>query len=482
VPESTFAAQCAAPRTGSDPLTGQPYADRQGTVLAENNWLRSWSNDLYLWSDEIVDLDPGLYQTAAYFNLLKTSQLNPSGTPKDKFHFTYRTSDWIALSQSGVTASYGAVWSIQATSPPQILVAYTEPGSPATQSGTQLFRGDRVLTVDGVDALFPTSQGDVDKIMAGLYPVSTGETHVFKVSSPRQGTTSDITLRSADVAITPVKNVQVFDTTAGPVGYALFTDHIATSEQALFDAFTMFSNAHISDLVLDIRYNGGGYLAIAGEVAYMIAGAVPTAGQTFERLTFNAKHPSVDPVTGDPLTPLPFPTTTLGFSGASGRPLPTVNLPRVFVLTGPTTCSASESIINSLRGVNVEVIQIGSTTCGKPYGFYPADNCGTTYFTIQFKGVNAAGFGDYSDGFAPSNSASSSTARLTGCQVRDDFDHDLGDPSEQRLQTAMTYRQTRSCPAPSTVGPLSVAPSRAAQDAIDGVVRKSPWLENRTLK
>ena len=56
------------------------------------------------------------------------------------------------------------------------------------------------------------------------------------------------------------------------------------------------------------------------------------------------------------------------------------------------TCSASEAIINGLRGVNVQVIQIGSITCGKPYGFYSQDNCGTTYFSIQFKGVNAAGF------------------------------------------------------------------------------------------
>ena len=55
------------------------------------------------------------------------------------------------------------------------------------------------------------------------------------------------------------------------------------------------------------------------------------------------------------------------------------------------------AVINGLRGVNVEVYVIGSTTCGKPYGFYPTDNCGTTYFSIQFRGVNALGFGDYTD-------------------------------------------------------------------------------------
>jgi hypothetical protein len=344
-------------------------------------------------------------------------------------------------------------------------------------------RGDQVLAVDGVDAVSPRSQAEADKVLAGLSPAAAGETHVFTVSSPRRATTLTVTLQSANVTIVPVQDVRVLDTATGPVGYLLFTDHIATAEQALFDAFTTFSNAHVTDLVVDIRYNGGGYLAIAGEVAYMIAGSVPTAGQTFERVTFNAKHPSVDPVTGDSLTPYPFPTTTLGLSVQPGRPLPTLNLPRVFVLTGSTTCSASESIINSLRGVSVEVIQIGSTTCGKPYGFYPADNCGTTYFTIQFKGVNAAGFGDYTDGFAPNNSSSASSARLPGCQVEDDFSHDLGDQGEERFLYAMMYRQTRSCPGPTGVSPLSVEPSRArADDAVDGVVHKSPWLENRTLR
>ena len=74
------------------------------------------------------------------------------------------------------------------------------------------------------------------------------------------------------------------------------------------------------------------------------------------------------------IAPEPFFTTAQGFSVARGTALPTLNLSRVFVLTGRNTCSASESVINSLRGVNVEVIQIGSTTCGKPYGFYPQDN------------------------------------------------------------------------------------------------------------
>ena len=143
-----------------------------------------------------------------------------------------------------------------------------------------------------------------------------------------------------------------------------FTDHLITAEQQLIDAFTTLRQQNVTDLMLDVRYNGGGLLAIASEVAYMVAGPAFTAGQDFERLVFNDKHQAVNPVTGSPLTPMPF------FDGSSsGQALPTLNLSRVYVLTGSMTCSASESIMNSLRGVGVQVIQIGSTTCGKPFGF-----------------------------------------------------------------------------------------------------------------
>ena len=129
--------------------------------------------------------------------------------------------------------------------------------------------------------------------------------------------------------------------------------------------------------------------------------------------------------------------------------LPVLNLTnrRVFVLTGDGTCSASESIINGLRGVDVEVYQIGSTTCGKPYGFYPTDNCGTTYFTIQFRGANAKDFGDYSDGFSPENTQGTLGTPVPGCSVADDFNALLGDPAGgPPRRCALNYRDTQACP------------------------------------
>jgi hypothetical protein len=101
----------------------------------------------------------------------------------------------------------------------------------------------------------------------------------------------------------------------------------------------------------------------------------------------------------------------------------------------------------------VQVYQIGSTTCGKPYGFYPADNCGTTYFSIQFRGENNAGFGDYTDGFSPANTGSGAGTLLPGCSVADDFNHELGDPAESRIAAALSFRASnnQTCPAASGV-------------------------------
>jgi len=242
--------------------------------------------------------------------------------------------------------------------------------------------------------------------------------------------------------------VQSFDTTSGNVGYLLFNDHSAVAEGKLVNAISGMAAQGIDDLILDLRYNGGGYLDIASETAYMVANPTLTLGKVFERMVFNSKHVGVNPVTGDSITPTPF-HARRQFSGSGS--LPTLSLNRVYVITGPGTCSASESIINGLRGAGVQVYQIGSTTCGKPYGFYPADNCGTTYFSIQFRGENNAGFGDYTDGFSPANTGDGAGTQLPGCSVADDFTHELGDPAESRIAAALNFRASnnQTCPAAS---------------------------------
>ena len=469
LPYAQYAALCAKPRSGSDAVTGDAFPDTQGSLLDEQLWIRSWTNDLYLWYKEVPDVDPTKYSTAIdYFDQEKTLAKTASGKDKDQFHFTLDTADWEAMSQSGVTAGYGIEWALLANRPPRSLViAFVQPGSPAASPPANLDRGAKVLTIDGVDV---QNGSDVDTLNHGLFPAGLAEKHTFVVIDRGATAQRSVTLTSASISLVPVQNAHALPAPNDKVGYVLFTDHIATAEKELIDAFTTLRDAGITDLILDIRYNGGGYLDIASELAYMIAGPTATAGKTFERITFNDKHPDVDPVTGDKLTPEGFLAQAQGFSATRGQALPYLTgLQHVFVLTSGETCSASEAVMNGLGGIDIPVIQIGETTCGKPYGFYPADNCGTTYFSIQFQGVNNKNFGDYADGFVPG-------IIFHGCTVPDDFTHALGDPAEGRVAAALLYRATGGCPT---------AVARRAQDplaaALGVVTPKSPWRQNRIL-
>jgi C-terminal processing protease CtpA/Prc len=479
-PYTNFDALCVSPRTGTDPFTGNPFPDRSGTRTDQNNWLRSWTNDLYLWYGEVADQDPGLFTTPDYFELMMTTATTTSGRQKDQFHFSLSSADWFQLSQSGAQVGYGAAWVILAAVPPRrLVVAFTEPGTAASSAPASLVRGAEVLVVDGVDLVNDNTSGGVATLNAGLFPAASGEVHSFTVRD-LNGAQRSLSMTSAVITSDPVQNVRVIPTPTGAVGYMLFNDHIAPSEAQLIDAVTFLQAQMVTDLVLDLRYNGGGFLDIASEMAYMIAGAARTSGTTFELLQFNDKHPTRDPVTGQLIAPIPFHQVSQGFSGPANQALPSLNLGRVYVLTGPDTCSASESIINSLRGVDVDVIQVGSTTCGKPYGFYATDNCGTTYFSIQFRGVNAKNFGDYADGFSPQNTIGVGGERIPGCSIADDFSQPLGDPAEGRLAAALGQRRGEACALPTGI---SLKTSNAESVPIaTGHMPKSPWRENRILR
>lgn len=474
---STFANKCSVPRKGIDPNTNKAYPDQTGTFLDENNFLRSWSNETYLWYSEISDLNPEtLTNPVNYFSMLKTNAKTASGRNKDNFHFIYSSAEWYALSETGVAAGYGMELSwISSKAPRNVVVAYTEPGSPAANAN--IVRGAKLIKVDGYDFINATDTATTDKLFAGISPTTLNEVHTFEFQDVGESTTRSIVLQSGNISKTPVQNVKVLDTPTGKVGYFLFNDHIRTAERGLYDAVNQLSTQGIKDLVLDIRYNGGGYLYIASELAYMIAGSSATSGKFFEKTVFNDKHTTTG-LFGETLSPTPFYTSSTEIGGA----LPSLNLPRVFVITSGNTCSASEAVINGLRGAGVEVIQIGSKTCGKPYGFYPQDNCGTTYFSIQFKGVNNKGFGEYSDGFVPS-ATDNDLDLVKGCSLGDDLSHALGDEAEKNLAAALYYRTTGSCPAVTqSILKLQKPSTGDNLSDVQGSLNKAPGLTNRIMR
>jgi hypothetical protein len=224
---------------------------------------------------------------------------------------------------------------------------------------------------------------------------------------------------------------QVVTSPAGRrVGYVLFNDHHEGAQDALIAAIENLRASGVQDLVLDMRFNSGGFLYVAQTAASMVTGP-EKEGMVFEQVRFNDKRAAESRA-----SVFRFSTVVMSpeVTFPRGYPLPQLSLPRVYVLSSSLTCSASESVVNGLRGVDVEVVLVGETTCGKPYGFQRKDNCGFAYFPIEFQGFNAKNFGDYTAGFAPT------------CTVADDPAITLGTPEEALLKAALSHADTGSCP------------------------------------
>lgn len=405
------------------------------TPAAEKSWSRGHLDDVYLWYRDIVEVPQNANLTLpTYFDSLLVR-------PKDRFSFTSPQSVIDDFFQSGSSFSYGYSLLRQGT---RLRVLFVEPGSPADLAG--LKRGATISSINGT----PLDQSANDVQYAALYP-SKIETHTFGITE-LDGSTRSVAISSAMVVKSPVLESKVLTDNGKKIGYMVFNDHIRTAEQPLIDTIQTFRESGISEIVLDLRYNGGGYLYIADELAAMIGG-YRTAGAVFEKLIHNDKYASKTANS----------TSWFYTHDTNSRPLPWLNVPRVFVLTGSRTCSASESIINGLSPF-MEVILIGDKTCGKPYGFRQKNNCGTAHFAIEFSGVNALGKGDYVNGFSPQ------------CNVADDLDHQLGDPNEKRLAAAISFVQNGKCPASTGFSNQAMPPAQIQE------VDPYPWRSIRLVQ
>ena len=474
-PSSELKNLCAVVRTDRDP-DGNRRPDQQGELGHELFWVRSWMDETYLYFDRVVDTDPtGFTDVEAYFDERLTTATSAANRPVDRFSYTQPTEDFEVRREGGPVFTYGAEFARLATNtlPRDWRVSFTQAGSPAEAAG--FTRGARIIAVDGEDFLRGTGSTEIDTIVAGLFPESEGETHVITVERP-DGTQEDLTLTSASLTIEPVNLFTTLDAGDRRVGYMhYYTFSPFTGERQLLDTFTEFSAQGVDDVVLDLRYNGGGLLALAAQLGYMVAGP-GSEDEVFYSQQFNSRDPNRDPVSGRRVDPIPFINETIDFSVPPGQRLPSVDLPRVFVLTTGRSCSASEAVMNGLSGIGVEVIQIGERTCGKSTGQIPVENCGITFAPLHFRGVNARGFGDFDDGFAPNTPTGFAQVTFAGCEVEDDFTRDLGDPEEAMLGAALQYAQDGTCPAVNTQ-----KPRLAAQQALS-IGERDPLVEHPRVR
>ena len=337
---------------------------------------------------------------SSYFNAVLytgTSSGNSTTFPADRWSFYESTESSNRFFVDGQTLGYGvSVNGVEVTGQRTLplYVRNTELQSPAAAAGVQ--RGDRVVSINGRSASDIIAANDLATV---LTPSAAGQALTLVLQ--RTGVNRTVVLTAAVFNLTPVPLDSVVTTPGGhKLGYVVVKDMISQAETPLAAAFARFRAAGVEAVVLDLRYNGGGLVSVGNAVASYLAGS-RGSGRVYASLLYNDLRAGSN-------------NTSVRFS----NPAAALGAARVYVLTGPRTCSASEQVINGLRGVGVEVVSVGDTTCGKPVGFLPASSCGTTFSIVNFESVNDRNEGRYFDGFAAT------------CPVVEDFTQALGSSNE----------------------------------------------------
>jgi C-terminal processing protease CtpA/Prc len=394
---SFLVAGCGSSNSGGSATSTTSDCSTLGRNQQILDLFRSW----YFWYTSI----PGTLSAVGYNQPQDLIDAIRQSQPADRFSFIITHTESQAFFGQGQYIGYGFSFRLTASNEMEMLRVYS--GSPADRAG--LVRGDHITTLNGtsVPSLVASDQLGTVLAVSGI-----GQTIALSYADAAGGT-HDASLTSALVTRPNVDNAVVLDAGNRHVGYFFFDSFIDPSNAQLDTTFATFVNEGVDDLVIDLRYNGGGELNVAQHLASLIAGNA-YIGKTLVRLTFNDKHQDANQTTS-------FERVT--------SPL---DLPRIYFITAGGTASASEVMINALRPY-IDVVTVGSTTFGKPVGENIFTVCTYDVFPITFKLENSVGFGDYFNGFAPT------------CPADDDATHSLGDRDEASLASVLNHIRTGSC-------------------------------------
>jgi C-terminal processing protease CtpA/Prc len=385
--------------------------------------LLGWMRDWYFWSSAIPEsfrfpesvVTPGVSNVGvmlAGFEALRFRGDDKS--PADRWSYVGDTARTSLYFDEGATLGYGVSVAGQDSDPLPLRIRWIEPSSPAARQG--LGRGDVVETIQGRSAQSWKEARDFSPLVAN----QAGDELVLEVR--RGELLQRVVLRAEVYPITSVLDFNA-DTlwssaNGNRAGYVFLKDFIDSARQPLASVLRELQQAKVKDLVLDLRYNGGGRVDFTRQVASAMVGE-RLYGEVFTRLVFNNRHPEAEAT----------------YLFADSYPLAPLGLERLVVLTGPRTCSASELLINGLKArvPSLSVNVIGEKSCGKPYGFIPRAACGLTYNAVNFTTLNARGEANYANGMLPD------------CQVRDQYQDQLGSRKEALLSAARQWLDQGAC-------------------------------------
>ncbi|HEX7047889.1 MAG TPA: S41 family peptidase [Gammaproteobacteria bacterium] len=378
------------------------------TVTDKKQVVNTLMHDVYYWYDEVPDVDPANY--ADMHDLLDTLIL----PEKSRGHvYSYLTT--VAAEEAFLSnAAYvGFGFSMGIDLDGRIFLKESFEEGPAHDAGMR--RGDEIISVNGRDVSTMT----VDQFNESLGPDEEGYAVTFGIRHP-DTTTDTYTIEKAEVETPIVAHVQTDLGAEGDTTYIFFRSFVDPAFDALDEAFAQMKAAGDTQLVLDLRYNGGGLVSVAQHLGSLIGG-IDYEGEIVAELEFNDRYQSENEA---------YLLELLTNS---------VDVTDMVVITTDNTASASEMIINGLDPF-INVTTVGSTSYGKPVGqsrlnfdLLNTDCTEDILRGVTFKVVNAEGVGEYYTGFVPD------------CPADDDVLDQLGSTDEESLASALYYLENGSC-------------------------------------
>jgi len=405
----------------------------------QKTWLAGYMDDWYFWYRVSPRPDAAGYSTvAAYFDALLYAGASPA-FPTDRWSNVQSTESFNRFFGDGATLGYGvsvAGLETDGDASRPLWVRQVDPGSPAAAATVQ--RGDQIVSINGRPATEAVTARDFSALGAN----AAGDRLTLALRN--NGADRTVTLTAAVYNLTPVPMATVITGSGGrKLGVLQVNQMVSQASAPLDAAFAQFRSQGVQDLVLDLRYNGGGLVSLGATLASYIGGS-RTAGQRYASLIYNDRHQASN--------------AAYDFS-LPGNAL-ALPLPRVFVLQGPRTCSASEQVINGLLGAGVQVVALGGTSCGKPVGFNPTSNCGSTYSVVNFESQNQLGTGRYFDGLNAT------------CAVAEDFSAVQNSTADPLLSAASAYATSGQCPRSAPLPRAARRPLRPEPGGFEGMLAR----------
>ena len=397
--------------TGPQPGSAECENDGQKQFVLDS--LYAW----YLWNDLLpAGISIADYATPEELVSEVTRNFGPqkaNGGPLDLFSSVGSAQADAEFFGEGKFEGFGFSYRTADSATDDIRLSRVFSGSPADSGG--LARGQQFVSLDG------RSIADI-QANEGIGAAFDNATVVFEMRRT-DGSVFSSTISKDVVTIPPVPQWRVIDRGAGvpPAGYLELSTFISTADPVFDTVFAEFIAAGVTDVIVDLRYNGGGLVSTANLLGDYL-GAFANDGRVFSETQFNADRAAAN-------------NSAEFFS----RRANSINLAKLAIIATGGTASASELVTNSMDAW-FDVGIIGASTFGKPVGQIGLTFCDKILRPTSFKTVNALGEGEYFDGLP------------VDCPAADDLNEGVGDDTDPNMIAALSYLNTGACPVAGASG------------------------------